>query len=173
MMGCWYGVGLLFYPFYEPLRAQIKEHGWKWMYSNGTGFLDLPPLMKIINLILSGTLPNKMIVDMVYPLLLGIGAVISGFLGFHVKYVTKAITSLEHRVILERTKATLFDRALSNGQGRTEHTDMPRFTNPFDQGWYRNLRQVLGANLLLIFLPIPIQPPPPCVPYLKESGKKQ
>jgi hypothetical protein len=46
MAGCWYGVGLLLLANHCALR-QVKEHGWHFMYSNGTGFLDLPSPMKL------------------------------------------------------------------------------------------------------------------------------
>lgn len=89
MIGCWYGVALLFHAFYEPFREQIRKHGLKWMYTNGTGVLDLPMPGTILMHLVRGDMPSKMVIDMVYPLLLGIGAVLSWFLGFHVKYILK------------------------------------------------------------------------------------
>jgi hypothetical protein len=150
-MGSWYAVFMLFWPFYEPMRAQINEHGFKWLYSNGTGLLDLPPLLSMPRLVITGQLTTKMVVDMVYPLCLGIGAIMSGFAGFHFKYIVKARTTLEHRVILEHSVSSML--------GRKKSSNM--LNNPFDQGWYRNMIQILGPNLLLVFLPVPVTIPPP------------
>jgi hypothetical protein len=153
MMGCWYGVSLVFWPFYEPLRAQVKEHGFRWFYSNGTGFLDLPKPLALLNMFRSGKVPAKVVIDIVYPLLLGVGAILSGFFGYHVKYSIMARTTLEHRVILEQSFVSLYH---SGSVGATP-------TNPFDQGWRKNLEQVLGRNFALSFLPLVVEPPPPFV----------
>lgn len=161
MLGCWYGVAILFWPFYEPLRAQVKEHGLKWMYSEGTGFLDLPSLSKLLLMIRHRQLPTKVVIDLVYPLLLGVGAIMSCFLGMHIKYILRARTTLEHRILVQQQLVDLFH----NSTSRSVSSTLPSTRlNPFDQGWYRNLRQILGNNLWLIFLPIPVQPAPPYLP---------
>lgn len=33
-LGCWYGSFLLIYPFYMPLKKQVDEHGFRFLYSN-------------------------------------------------------------------------------------------------------------------------------------------
>lgn len=177
MLGCWYGVALLFYPFYEPLRAQVEELGWRFMYANGTGFLDLPPLSKIAQLVWSGQgLEVKMVVDIVYPLLLGVGLVLSVFFGMHVKYVLKANTSLEHRIVLEQAIASITTLAslavLVQPITRASSSRKKQLPNPFDQGWYKNLLQTLGPNLLLILLPLSVRIPPPYVPHNGASDTK-
>ena len=153
---------MLFLPFYEPLKLQIKEHGWGWLYSNGTGLLDLPPLLELFRMALSGSLPTKAVVDMVYPLLFGVGAIMSAFFGYHVKYVLLARTTLEHRVLLERSMVRLF------------HTGAigPAPINQFDQGWYKNLRQVLGPNFWLALLPVGIRIPEPYIPHDTMHSRK-
>jgi hypothetical protein len=161
MLSCWYGVALLFWPFYEPLRAQVKEHGIHFLYSNGTGFLDLPPPTKLAKMVWSGDgLEVKIVIDLVYPLMLGVGATISAFLGMHVKYVLKARTSLEHRILLDQIYFSLVRPGASFASLR----DAKPPPNPFDQGGYRNLLQILGSNPLWIFLPVTVQCPPPYVP---------
>jgi hypothetical protein len=167
MAGCWYGVGLLFYPFYEPLRAQVKEHGWHFLYSNGTGFLDLPSPMKLVQMILSTDgLPVKIVIDLVYPFLLGVGAILFGFLCMHVKYILNARTSLEHRIVLDIMYGMLVRPGASP---RDANTPPP---NPFDQGWYRNLLQILGPNPLWILLPVAVPCTPPYVPKGSRDDTK-
>jgi len=159
MLTCWYGVAMLFWAFYEPLREQVQIHGWKWMYSHGTGFLDLPPPMKLLRMMFTTGLPVKMVIDIVYPLVLGVGAVIGSFLGIHLKQLSQAKTSLEYRMTLDQMQVSLFRKSKK-----------PPPVNPFDQGWYKNLKQTLGPNLILIFLPISVRPPPP---YLPNGSKER
>jgi hypothetical protein len=162
MITCWYGVYMLFFPFYEPLQAQIREHGWRWLYSNGTGFLDLPPVLELIRMMMHGNVPSKIVIDIMYPLLLGVGAIMSGFFGYHVKYVCKGVTTLEHRVLLEHSLIALF-RADSSAKQPTV------VVNPFEQGWFRNLKQILGPNLWLVLMPVAVSIPPPYLP----AGNKE
>jgi hypothetical protein len=159
MITCWYGAMMLFIPFYDPLKAQIDEHGWRWLYSNGTGFLNLPPMIELVRMVVTGTLPSKAAIDLLYPLLFGVGAIMSGFFGYHLKYVLLARTTLEHRVVLERSMIALFHTGSSG----------PALINPFDQGWRKNLAQVLGPNPLLVFLPVFILIPPPYIPSNSKS----
>jgi hypothetical protein len=158
MIGCWYAVGLLFWPFYEPLRARVKEQGWHFMYSNGTGFLDLPTPMQVVEMIWSGDgLEVNMVIDLVYPFCLGVGAILLGFLCTHVKYVLNARTSLEHRILLD----IIYGLLVRPGASPRDATKPP--PNPFDQGWYRNMLQILGPNPLIL-LPVAVPSPPPYVP---------
>ena len=163
MLGCWYGVALLFHVFYEPFRQQIREQGFKWMYSNGTGLLDLPMPNIILLYLLRGNMPAKMVIDMVYPLLLGIGAVMSGFLGFHVKYILLGRTTLEHSICL--------DEQLHQVKSKTPTgTPLSNAINPFNQGYRKNLQQVLGTSVVALFLPIIVRPP---VPYQPQRDKSK
>jgi hypothetical protein len=133
------------------------------MYSNGTGFLDLPPIVELGRMILTGTLPSSSVISILYPLLLGVGAIMSGFFGYHVKYVLKARTTLEHRVLLEQSVLSLFH------SGSAE----PMSVNPFHQGWHKNLLQILGPNLFLVFLPVRVRIPAPYLSKLQEKDKLQ
>jgi hypothetical protein len=172
MLGCTYGVGLLFWPFYEPFRAQVREHGLKWLYSNGTGLLDLPHPVSFLGMIVRREpIPTKVVVDIVYPLLLGIGAVMAAFLGTHLKLVAKAYTSLEYRVVLHQSYVDYFHRQNAKPDDRPAPDHKQEARNPFDQGWRQNFLQVLGSPLWLLFLPIPSKIFPPYVPC-KNPDKK-
>jgi hypothetical protein len=180
MIGCWYGVALLFFPFYEPLRAQVLEHGWRWMYSNGTGFLDLPPPLELMRLLmgLSGDdhhLKTKIVLDLVYPLLFGVGAVLSLFLGQHFKYIREAHTTLEYRILLEEQLTLWRKRAPKIMTGRnksagssTSDLRPPTTMNPFDQGWRKNMSQIVGNRWSLVLLPVRVTPPPPFLPQYRD-----
>eukprot|EP00977_Amphora_coffeiformis_P018013 scaffold6090_cov168-Amphora_coffeaeformis.AAC.3 len=163
MLGCWYGVALLFHAFYEPFRQQIREHGWKWLYSNGTGLLDLPMPHVLFMHIVRRDMPAKMVIDMVYPLLLAMGTVLSGFLGFHFKYILLGRTTLEHSISLEEQIHQIKQRH-GNSSGKLNATE-----NPFDQGYRGNLRQVLGPSIMPVFLPIFVDPLPPYLPQHNKS----
>jgi DHHC palmitoyltransferase len=180
MLGCWYGISMLLLPFYEPLRQQIREKGFHWTYENGTGFLDLPTPTQLLQMIGSGDgLPVKIVVDLVYPLLLGVGAILSGFLGFHVQYMIKARTTLEHKIILQDALVRIYRQGQQQLQQISSHTtgtpalpptettaatSISTANNPFDQGYYKNLQQILGHNLLWILLPVSISLPAPYIP---------
>lgn len=169
MLGCWYGVALLFHVFYEPFRQQIREHGWKWLYSNGTGLLDLPMPHVLVMHILRRDMPTKMVIDMVYPLLLGIGAVLSWFLGFHVKYILLGRTTLEHSIALEEQIHQLRQPSQQGSGAAGENARSALAKNPFDQGYLGNLRQILGPSIPYAFLPIIVDPPPPYLPRHDKS----
>lgn len=193
MIGCWYGVALLFDVFYEPFRQQIREKGIPWIYSNGTGLLDIPkPYVAFMHLV-RGDMPSKMVIDMVYPILLSIGAILGCFLGFHLKYILKgevhfialklsfaynvgynlicslrtARTTLEHSIRLEDQINQLGKDGRS---GDNQGLASIEIVNPFDQGYAANIRQILGPSILACLLPIIIKPPPP---FLPKSDKEK
>ena len=51
----------------------------------------------------------------------------------------------------EATKLSLLQRQPKNSESKRMIK-----TNPFDLGWYWNIKQVLGSNFFLLFLPIPV-----------------
>lgn len=161
VLGCWYGVIILSVPFYELIRVQIQQQGWHWMYSNGTGILNLPSPKILLRLIFTGQASVNIIVAVVFPFLLLVGMVMTGFLGYHIKYILKGRSSLEHRVIILDQLRELVSTSVSSSR----RPDLQVPINPFDQGYCRNLLQVLGPHPFLIFLPLPISPPPPFVPF--------
>ena len=158
---CWYGAAILFKPFYEPLKQRIGEEGWRWFYSNQTGFLNPPTPIRLIKELYTGTIAVQTITNLVFPLLFGVALMTSGLCAFHLFYLAKSRTTLEHKVLLEGTI-----RSILREQGRSADTSI---VNPYDNGWPRNVRQVLGPNLLLCLLPIAVKPPAPLIPTLEKN----
>jgi len=160
--GCWYGISLLFNLFAEPLCDQIQQQGLfayiKMHYLERYGML-VPPqeLMKMLSG--NGNVSPTAFVNLVFPLLLGVGAVLTVFLSSHLKMCCKGRTTLEHRMICQHRTVNPFRQ-----QTRTPF-DESVVVNPFDQGSaMANLKQSLGHNPLYWFLPIPVDPPPPYLP---------
>ena len=145
--GC-YGTGMLFFPFYLHLKQQIPELGFRALFSFSRGFLNNPPPWTLIHQMIDNDLDPIVIIKIVYPILFFVGIVQALFLSSHIRYMLKARTTLEHQIILDQQYAQLL-------QGNTRYTPPP---NPFDSGWYSNVTQVLGRNLFLVFLPVPIAP---------------
>ena len=199
VLGCWYGVALLCGVFYEPYLVQVRAVGgwwWPWLWrttEHGTGVvpLDLPLPHRILQafLLTNGrlpVLPPQLVVNLVYPILLGVGACLSGFLGFHVKYLMRARTTLEHALLLEQQiilfqETTLWRRwrtgttttttvdATSDAARRTTRINS---NNPFDQGSaWRNVRQILGPWGPLALL-VPIFRWEPLPPYVPQQHAK-
>jgi hypothetical protein len=156
MLGCWYGVAILFYPFYEPLRQRIRVQGWHWFYrEHGTGFLDLPHLSDMVRmLVYDHNLPPQVVIDIVYPLLFGVGCVMSVFLGMHIKYISKAYTTLEYRIHLDTSTRRSWQQLWKkNDSTNCDKRDTLTPRNPYDLGWWRNLRQVFGTEPYLLLFP--------------------
>lgn len=108
----------------------------------------------------SNNLETEVIVKLVFPLLFSVGAILTIFFSYHVMYVISGLTTLEHRILVEKR--------LEHFQQRREAFKAP--PNPFDHGFHRNLHLVLGPNLFLIFLPIPVDPSLNLLP--KEAHSK-
>jgi len=161
MLCCWYGSSVLFIPFYAPLKRRIQTEGWKIMDSNGIGPLNAPMPHILIIQIYNGTLSAQALVDLVFPLVCGIGVLITWFFALHVRLVLYARTSLEHKILLEnRIAAMLRD---------DDDPSKPDEMNPYDRGFWNNANQVLGWNAITVLLPISIDPPPPIIPKLEKS----
>ncbi|CAJ1905548.1 unnamed protein product [Cylindrotheca closterium] len=145
-IGCWYGVAVLSFPFYEILKENIVKDGFRFLYGNATGFLDLPLPFDLLIQLLSNTADDEVLVKLVFPLLLSVGIMIGIFFSQHLSYTLKARTSLEHKIfIMQRYRSTM--------ERRDHHSPVE---NPYDLGWYFNLKLVLGPNISLIFLPISV-----------------
>lgn len=166
-IGCWYGVAILSKPFYELFRDQVKEYGFRLFYANKTGILDIPLPLTLLRQAFTSGIETTVLLRMVFPLLLGIALVMTGFAGFHIMYIVTARTTLEHKVMLSLLQNKLTARGMtSQKSGRVE-----RAKNPFDEGsWQANARRILGPNPVYIFLPIPVTPPPPFVPSDKMKS---
>ena len=108
-----------------------------------TGFLDLPQPIDLVTQLFSNKTDDEVLVKLVFPLLLAVGIIIGIFFSQHVIYTLTAQTTLEHKIyIMQRYRSTL------------ERRDLAPIENPYDLGWYLNLKLVLGSNLFLIFLPV-------------------
>jgi hypothetical protein len=164
VMGCWYGVFMLAMPFYEEMLGQVRQHGVKFLYAHQTGVLDLPPPWTLMRQALTTGIEPAVVVKMVYPLLFGAGGILTGFWGFHVMYIWTGRTALEHKVVVMDLKQAAVQQLRGGGKAVGE-----RPKNPFDQGPWRNARQVLGANVVALFLPIIVAPPDPFLPTLEKE----
>lgn len=147
-VGCWYGVLLLWLPFYEPLNQQILEHGWHVLYDNQTGFLNLPMPGVLLKQFLFGGLEPVVVVKLVFPLVASVGVLQATLLAYHVRYTLQARTTLEQKILLDRQYHAFVQRR--------EYYKIP--PNTFDHGWVTNLKKVLGSRPILALLPIPFQP---------------
>jgi hypothetical protein len=144
-VGCWYGIAMLFFPFYVPLKQQVNERGWRLLYENKTGFLDLPPLADILSGAVVGALDSAVVVRLVFPLLVAVGLIQTVFFSYHVLYVLSALTTLEYKILLE----VQYDHICGS-------STWARPLNPFDHGWLENLRTTLGRSPFLLLLPLPV-----------------
>lgn len=145
-LGCGYGASILWPHFFEPLRQQVHQHGWRIMYDQATGFLNIPPLQILIGKFVAGQLESELIIKLVFPLLASVGVVQVAFLSFHIRYMISAKTTLEHKILLDKKLETLIQQG--------EEFETP--PNPFDNGWWENVKASLGENLFMVFLPVPI-----------------
>jgi hypothetical protein len=135
---------MLWLPFYEPLREQIREHGWHFLYDNQTGFLNLPKPWVLLKQFLFGKLDPVVVVKLVFPLLSSVGVLQTALLAYHIRYTLQARTTLEYKIVLDRQYQAFVQRR--------EVYEVPR--NPFDHGWLENLSNVLGSRPILALLPI-------------------
>ena len=169
ILGCWYGVFLLALPFYEEFKEQIQQHGLKLLYSHQTGMLNIPPLWTLIRQSLNTNgdgIQPAIIVKMVFPLLFGVGMVLTGFWAFHVIYIWTGRTTLEHKIMLldmNHAAITQLHHATS--------TTLERPKNPWDQGPWNNAQQVVGWNVMALFLPMNVTPRTPLIPDLLTTTK--
>lgn len=148
---------MLFFPFYEPLKVIIDQHGIWHLAKQGIG---IPGPFDMYDMLRFDGMPDHVVINVVYPLTLGVGAVLSVFMGYHLKYILTARTTLEHHMRLTKE----YNHAIGG-------EPPPIITNPYDQGWRNNLRQILGDNLLLILLPISIAVPIPFIPNIDGKCK--
>ena len=118
------------------------------------------------------TLPVRAVIDIVFPLVFGVGAILAFFLGTHVKYILKARTTLEDRIRLEAQYKSLISGAKQAG-GSLSRTTKEKETpiNLYDRGYYQNWTSIMGSNWIYLLLPLPLSPPPPYTPEV--SKKKQ
>lgn len=161
VIGCWYGVAVLSLPFYEVTKEQITLHGFRFLYHHKTGFLDLPtPLSMVRDLMNEGQLEVDVVVKILFPFLLFTGMFLTSFMCTHLSHVAYGMTTLERMACIDflKQQASISPSATSSFAGSI------KVLNPFDQGVYSNILQVIGPNVLWAFLPIPIKPESPYFP---------
>jgi hypothetical protein len=103
-------------------------------------------MLTLMRQLFSNTLEDEAIVKLVFPLLFSVGVILTVFFSYHVFYVLSGQTTLEYRIIMEKRYRDMVQRQ--------EMYTTP--TNPYDYGWYLNLRLVFGRNFFLALLPIPV-----------------
>jgi hypothetical protein len=151
VVGCFYGISVLFVPFSDPLRKRVLEHGFRFFYGNKTGFLDIPHPWTLVKQAVTIGIESEVVVRLIFPFLVAVGSTLAIFLGYHVQLIFAARTQLEQTII--------HDRQLKELKETKKLSRPPR--NPFDKGRYANIQQVFGSNMLLVFLPVPVEPLPP------------
>lgn len=151
VIGCFYGVVILFMPFYETIENQINSKGWRLFYENKSGFLDLPMPMEIMKELKdTGTLDKEVILKMVVPFLIGTGLLLASFLSSHLSYIFSGLTTLERMAVLNFQSRKSIDK-LHNGS-ESKLADL-KVVNPYDHGWKQNVSSIMGTEFMLGFLP--------------------
>ena len=190
-MGCYYGILVLYQPFYQPLQQVLRQHDGFISYvkkyiaqelpSNETSIFDFPTWEEVTRLIFSRSNDDQSkklvqaMIDLLFPLLFGIGGIMILFLGTHVKFICTARTTLEHRMDVERQYHLFWSTATTKRKSHKSQTDaLSSWVNPFDQGsYYRNWVQIMGPHWwYTMWLPMHVDPPPPYIPNLCNLEKK-
>ena len=177
VLGCGYGVVILFPPFYDLIHDQVQTHGWRFLYEHGTGFLDLPtPVVMYHQIVYEGSMRYEIGVKLTFSILLTAGLILAGFLYTHIHYLLKGVTTLERMATLEFerdcTLTALSSRSKSNVNRDQSDATQLHFTivNPFDQGIIGNVRQMMGTNILPNFVPfLRYEILPPFIPDKKAK----
>ena len=159
------------------MEEQVKTKGFRMMYENGTGFLDLPMPRDIWNEIQeSGTLNVDIVLRIMVPFLFLTAMALTVFLKSHLRYVANGLTTLERvATITFLKKQKMEERNLGISNPSSQYTSKEnedeykyagmKIVNPFDQGVRNNFQQVFGSNLWLILLPWPVKPAKPFQPH--------
>jgi hypothetical protein len=165
---------LLYRPFYEPLKAKLRGHGglgsyvkqyWENGFNETSSIFEMQSIKDFGRALFSTgpQLPIHAVVDVIFPLLLGVGLILAIYLGTHIHYVLTSVTTLERRILLDRQIALLCSKR-SNQPGST--------VNPFDQNsLVKNWTQIMGSSIASLFLPIPLSSRPP--PLTVATTKKE
>lgn len=151
-VGCWYGVSILFGPFYKTIEKQVETKGWKFFYENNSGFLDLPMPLEIIRKVrVTGKLDADIALKLVVPLLIGVGIFLTSFLCSHLSFVKNGLTTLEQMAVLTFNENQAF--LARKGAENNQQEQSMKVVNPYDQGWYKNFVHIMGPSILLGTLP--------------------
>jgi len=199
VIGCWFGVILLFRAFYATIETQISQEGLKLFYQHKSGFLDLPMPMEFFRTWgNTGTVEVHVLLKMVVPIMMFAGTFLTTFLYSHLCHVAQGYTTLERMAELNFLRQQALGQlrnpasvsvsvsasvaVATSATGRSGDGDHDggggnvsiracdmKVVNPFDQGMRKNFVQVLGSNPWLALLPMHVDPPPPFLPQKKRT----
>jgi DHHC palmitoyltransferase len=190
VLACWYCLLVSVAPFYELIRQeqarqeseyQQQDHDESqygilerlYLYFTQSRFFDDLPKgpAELFGFITSQEgLPWAVSIKLAYPLLLGVGVIMAVFLGFHLKYIVLAKTTLEHKIVLDTLCTSLWKQSI--GRVASVHGE-PSFVNPFDQGSRSNFYRIIGPKPWLMFLPVRVDIPTPYVPPRSKSDTRK
>ena len=189
--GCWYGIVILYKPFYEPLKRSLDEYGWKSvLFYGGSGdddsggsFLGIPTFKSLIHQLRSGTASlssspvedSDVIVNIVFPLLASVGLIQVVFLSYHIVYVCSAMTTLEYSMLTQWRYKKIFgddgrnennQKTFSNAGDRSNGITETIFSMPIPppnpfDGGWMNNLRNVLGPIQYIFIPLYFPPTPP------------
>lgn len=185
VVACWYSLCVMMVPFYELIQVeearQLSEYEstdepsalMKWIlaYQRSQFFEDVPtnPWDFFQACQSDRGLPWTVAIKIAYPLLLGIGTIMAVFLGFHLQYVAKARTTLEHKIVLETLCTSLWQESFA---GTSLPSKEGSVMNPFDDGWRNNIRRMVGPTPWFLLFPFHMEVPAPFIPDRFYECKK-
>jgi hypothetical protein len=137
ILGCFYGCCLLGLDFIKSMTRRIEVYGFQVMGAEyGTGLLDLPlPWILWKEYQMTGRIDDDIVLRAAFPFMFMIGVALLCILVPHIRLILTGYTTVE--------------RLSRPDEG---------FTNPFDRGMWRNWQRVMGANVLMLVVPFPLQP---------------
>jgi hypothetical protein len=137
ILGCFYGCCLLGLDFIKSMTRRIEVYGFQVMGAEyGTGLLDLPlPWILWKEYQMTGRIDDDIVLRAAFPFMFMIGVALLCILVPHIRLILTGYTTVE--------------RLSRPDEG---------FTNPFDMGKWRNWQRVMGANVLMLVVPFPLQP---------------
>lgn len=152
-LGCTYGCCLLGLAFYRMTVKYIAMHGFRIMGPvYGTGMLDLPPPWVLWRTYQqTGRIDDDIVLRGAFPLMLSVGIAIMCILVTHLKLILSGHTTVEH---LSCPK-----------EGSIK--------NPFDNGPKQNWQRIMGTNLFMSLIPIPLNPASQFGRYYEQSSKNR
>ncbi len=150
-LGCAYGCCLLGSAFYKMIVKYITLHGFRIMGPvYGTGMLDLPPPWVLWRTYQqTGRIDDDIVLRGAFPLMLSVGIAIMCILVTHLKLILSGHTTVEH---LSCPK----DGSIKN---------------PFDNGPKQNWQRVMGTNIFMSLVPIPLHSTSQFGRYHEQSSK--
>ena len=154
------------------MKEQVKTKGFRMMYENGTGFLDLPMPREMWNEIQeTGTLNVDIVLRIIVPFLFLTAMALTVFLKSHLRYVANGLTTLERvATITFLKKQKMEEQGIDSSDSPAQKENENKYAgmkivNPFDQGVRNNFQQVFGSNFWLLLLPWPVEAAKPFQPH--------